>query len=218
MVVNSANGNSLELPEDDTFFEKKISSLIEMQFPAVHREEAPFLVAFIKAYYQWMESQNETAYHTRRLYEYRDVDLTFDEFLVFFKEKYLKNINIKTVTSIRTLIKHSLDIYRSKGTERALELLFRAVFGVDIRIYYPYTDIFRPSDGVWKIPQYIEVAIKDTNHMLQGKQIVGLISGATAFVDNVIRRSIENMGFVDVLYISSIKGVFIAGEQLNTTE
>ena len=215
MAQSNVAPNANTLPQDSTFFEKKISSLIEGQFPNIFREEAPFFVGFLKAYYQWMEEQNNTLFHTRRLYEYRDIDQTVDDFVVYFKEKYLKNITINTVTATRTLIKHSLDIYRSKGSERCISLLFRACFGVDARVYYPSSDLFVASDGVWKIPQYLEVTIADTNYIFEGKEVVGLISGARGFVDAVVRRSIGNQGFVDVFYISAASGTFVAGEKLS---
>jgi hypothetical protein len=210
--------DNLILPQDEQFFEKKISSLIENQFPAFYRENGPLLVAFVKAYYQWMEEQGQTMFHTRRLAEYHDVDLTIDDFVVFFKEKYLKNIRINTVTGTRTLVKHSLDIYRSKGSERCINLLFRAAYGVDVRVYYPTTDIMRLSDGEFVTPRYLEVAVSDVNASLEGKQIIGLNSKATAFVDSVVRRSIGDQGFVDVFYISAVEGNFEAGEKLDTTD
>jgi hypothetical protein len=215
MAQSNVAPNANTLPQDSTFFEKRISSLIESQFPNVFREEAPMFIAFMKAYYQWMEETGQTTFHTRRLYEYRDIDQTVDDFVVFFKEKYLKNITINTVTATRTLIKHSLDLYRSKGSERCLTLLFRACFGVDARVYYPSSDLFVASDGVWKIPQYLEMTISDTNYIFEGKEIVGLISGAKGFVDAVVRRSIGNQGFVDVFYLSATSGTFVAGEKVN---
>src|SRR4029078_4143385 len=81
-------------------------------------------------------------YYLRRYLEKKDVDLTSEDFLVYFKEKYLKNIQFETKASIVTLLKHSLDIYRSKGTERSLDLMFRAIFGVPATVYYPGDDIF----------------------------------------------------------------------------
>ena len=47
--------------------EKKISNLIEKQFPAYYRENGPVLVSFIVEYYKWLESNNQTLYHTRRI-------------------------------------------------------------------------------------------------------------------------------------------------------
>jgi hypothetical protein len=199
-------------------FEKTISNLIEQQFPAVYREDGPLLVEFVKKYYEWMESANNALYHSRRLPESRDIDLTVDDFVIHFKNKYLTNIQLDTITATRNLVKHSLDLYRSKGSERGLQLLFKIAFGKNARIYYPGDDVFKLSDGVWRVPTYLEVSINKNNDQLVNKQVMGVTSGATAFVEAVIRRNIAENGFTDVLYLSTVKGTFQAGEALEITE
>lgn len=193
------------------FIEKKISTLVESQFPSFYREEGPIFIAFVREYYKWLETEGQTLYHNRRLYDYKDVDTTTNDFIVFFKEKYLKNIQFTTTSNVRQLIKHALDIYRSRGTERAVDLLFRLVFGVGAEVYYPSTDVFRLSDGTWKQPVYLEVTLNDKNVNFANRQILGLKSGAKAFVEKVIRRTVAGK-FDDVLYISAIIGTFQTGE------
>lgn len=155
-------------------------------------------------------------YHIRRLREYDDVDTTTDEFILFFKEKYLKNIQFTTRTNTRQLIKHCLDLYRSKGSPRSVDLLFRLVFGVGARTYYPGEDVFKLSDGKWEVPKYLELSLNENTVQFVNKQITGLTSGATAFAEAVIRRTIKGK-FIDVLYMSAIKGDFITGELINTS-
>jgi hypothetical protein len=194
--------------------EKSISNLIESQFPEIYREEGPVFVEFVKKYYEWLEQSNNVLYHSRRLFEYKDVDETVDNFILYFKEQYLKNIQLETVQSTRDLIKHSLDLYRSKGSERSIELLFRVIYGVDCKIYYPGDDLFRTSDGEYHIPKYIEVSPNSNTFKYAGKGIIGVNSKAIAFVERVIRKN-ENGKISDIFYVSSIKGNFKVGEQLD---
>jgi len=147
----------------------------------------------------------------------KDIDSTADRFLIYFKEKYLKNIQFDTQANIKNLLKHSLDIYRSKGTERSIDLLFRAVFGVPASVYYPGDDIFRLSDGKWHIPTYLEISLKKDSEKLIGKQIVGASSGATAFAEALVRKTVKGR-LVDVLYISAVNGFFLYNEPLNTSD
>jgi hypothetical protein len=279
--------------------EKTLSNLIENQFPAYYREAGPVLVAFVKEYYKWLETEQtvankiqtgyvtiqssnnnvvgtstyfteqfkaddyialyrednsydlyrvsdvisdtvltistntKTAYTTasyantflqknplhfsRNYFEYKDIDDTTEEFLLFFKEKYLKNIQFETATNTRQLLKHTLDLYRSKGTSRSIDLLFRLVFGVGAETYYPSDDIMRLSDGKWVRPIYLEVSLNEVNDKLVGKQIIGLQSGALAFVEKAIRRTVTGK-LIDVLYISAVKGNFITGESINSID
>jgi hypothetical protein len=195
--------------------EQKISNFIENQFPAFYKEQGPIFIEFVKQYYKWMEEEHALK-HARKIFDYKDIDETTEEFLVYFKEKYLKNIQFQTTTNTRQLLKHTLDLYRSKGTDRAIDLLFKLVFGASADVYYPSKDIFTLSSGNWKRQQYLEVNLNNANKLLTGKSIFGQKSGATAYVDAVVRKNINNR-FIDVLYISSIKGNFKISEAILVT-
>ncbi len=191
--------------------ESIISPFVENQFPSFYKEEGPQFIAFVKAYYEWMESANNVLYHTRKLPEYRDIDTTVDEFILQFKEKYLKNIQFDTATNKELLIKNSLDLYRSKGTERSIDLFFKLVYGTAAEVRYPADNILRVSDGIWERPEYLEVTHTRYNIDYVGKQIVGALSGAKAFAEKFIRRR-TGAGYVDILYISNRQGEFNNGE------
>lgn len=191
--------------------EKQISSFIESQFPAFYREEGPQFVAFVKAYYEWMEQSNNALFQARSLPDYRDIDTTVDDFIIHFKEKYLKNIQFDTATNKQLLVKHALDLYRSKGTERSIDLFFKLVYGTNAEVKYPADNMFRLSDGLWEVPEYLEISYSAYNVDYVGKQIIGSISGAKGFVEKYIRRRTE-MGYVNLLYISDIVGEFYNGE------
>jgi len=187
--------------------EKYISPLIEKQFPQFYLEEGPQFVAFVKAYYEWLEQANNVLYHTRKLPEYRDVDTTLDQFIVQFKEKYLKNIQFDTATNKQLLVKNSLDLYRSKGTDRAVDLFFKLVYGTQAEVKYPGDDVFKLSDGIWQKPTYLEVSDTPRNVDYVGKRIRGTRSNATAFVERFIKRRIRD-GYVHILYITNISRGF----------
>lgn len=194
-----------------------ISNLIEQQFPNWFVEQGPIFIDFVKAYYQWMEQANNTLYYSRKYYNIKDIDTTLDQFIIYFKEKYLKNIQLTTKTDTRMLVKHALDIYRSKGTERSVKLLFQLVFDENIGFYYPSTDLFKLSDGQWYRPVYLELMLFHNNVALVNKEIKGLNSGAIAFVDSVVRR-ITKGHLEDVAYISAIQGTFQVNEKVQPTD
>ena len=198
------------------YTEKLISPFIENQFPSFYKEEGPQFIAFVKSYYQWLEQANNVLYHTRRLPQYKDIDTTIDDFLVHFKEKYLRNIQFDTATDKQLLVKNSLDLYRSKGTDRSIDLFFRLVYGTGAKVSYPSDYILRPSDGTWEKPRYLEITYNKYNVNYVNKQIVGSNSGATAFVEKYIRRRVGR-GFVNVLYISNISGEFLNNEAIGIT-
>ncbi len=193
--------------------EKKIAHLVEKDFPAYYRDEGPVFVEFVRTYYEWLESQGQAVYHARNLLDYKDIDKTVDDFIVYFKQKYLPNVQFDTATDVQQLIKHTLDLYRSKGTDRSIDLFFRLVYGKPAQIYYPGEDIFRLSDGKWIRSTYLEITSSPKNRNLINKQIVGLTSGATAFVERIIRRKIISK-YAEIMFISSLNGNFVTGEKI----
>jgi hypothetical protein len=197
--------------------EHSVKSLIAAQFPGFYREEGPLFVEFVKEYISWLQSTNNPLFHSRRLLEYRDIDQTVDQFITHFKDKYLSGINFDTTTNKRFLVKHIQDIYRSKGSQQSIDLIFRLVFNEAPSFYYPGHDVLKPSDGKWVIPKYIELTPLDTNSRLQSKQIKGLSSGATAFVENIIRRRF-NGRYVDIAYLSNLQGNFEFNEIVSDSD
>lgn len=206
--------------------EPYISPLIESQFPSFYREDGTKFITFIKAYYEWLEQSNNVLYQTRKLLEYRDIDQTVESFIVYFKEQTLKNIQFDVATNKRLLAKNALDVYRSKGTERSIDLFFKLVYAEPAKVYYPGDDILKPSDNTWKIPTYLEVSETIYNPAFEGKQITGIESGATAFVENyAIKKKVNNETDADgnqlkisknihVFFITNVKGTFRYGEQI----
>jgi hypothetical protein len=270
--------------------ETKISSLISGMFPSFYQSDGPNFIAFVQAYYEWLEQNFQlldledisnfnvgdtvqqanvtgtiysvnnnsilvlvdgletfkcfnvcselipvtsssggdtfilrggttrrlgSIFLSRNLSKIRDIDKTLDLFIVRFKEKYLKNIEFDTQTNKRLLVKNSLDLYRSKGTSRSIDLFFRLIYGVKSNVYYPGDDLFRLSDAEWFKPQYIEINSTSVDRAitLVGKQITGVNSGATAFVERYVKKKV-NAGFGHTFYVSNVQGTFEVNEIL----
>lgn len=187
--------------------EKFVSPFISNQFPSIYKEEGPLFIAFIKAYFEWLEQQNQVIYDSRRLLEYRDIDKTIDVFIENFKNKYMFPIPADIAGDKRLLQKHIKEIYGSKGTERGLKLLFQLLFGDSISVYKPGDDVFRLSDGEWSRDIYLEVSYKPTNSLFVGEFIVGRVSGARAYVENFQTKYINNK-YINIFYLTDVEGHF----------
>ena len=187
--------------------EDTISTLVQNHFPQFYNEDGEIFVEFVKEYYRWMESPNNSVYFSRNLLEFRDIDSTVDEFLVHFKNKYLAEAPV-FYDKTRSNVKHALDFYRSKGTEQGTKVLFSEVWGIsDVDIYFPGRDVIKASDGEWYIPVYLEVSLSNKTSGFIGKQITGSFSSATAFVEGVARKSVKGKHF-DVLMLTNRQGDF----------
>lgn len=193
-------------------FTKDISQLIETQFPDIYREEGEALVAFTKAYYEFLESDNRySSKISRQMFDIRDIDTSLEDFLKYFKENYLADFPFKFKTDTKFAIKNIVNYYRSKGSKESLSLLMKLLFEEDVNVYYPGEDVLKPSDSDWYKPSYLEVTISPRNSTYLDKEITGVKSGAKAFVESIVRKRIKGKIF-DIFYLSGLRGNFITGE------
>lgn len=212
--------------------EKNISHLVKNQFPDFYKEEGEMFILFVKAYYEWLETnqfyvdndndgvketllQNpaDVLHHSRRLADYRDIDNTLDSFIIDFKNKYLPNVQFNTATNKRLFIKNALEFYRAKGTERAIDLFFKLIYGIEADIYYPGEDLFKLSDNSFEARKYVEIVPNEKNVQFVGQTVIGTTSGATAFAEKLVRTRKGSLN-IDILYLAGLDGAFQTGEQI----
>ena len=192
--------------------EDYISTFISNQFPAIYREDGPLMVLFVKAYYEWLETNNQSSNLSRDLIQNADVDQAVPAFLEHFKKTYLFSIPEANNIDYRFLIKHVLDLYRSKGSKRALELFFKLVYNKSVDVYIPNEHIFKASDAIYFTPRYLETyADEATLKGLLGKYVHGDRSGATAYVSSIVGTEVHGR-IIHILYLEDLRGEFIANE------
>lgn len=196
----------------------KTSTIIEDQFPDFVRSEGPNFVAFLKAYYEWMEETGNVTDAKNKILSYRDIDRTIDDFIEYFRTELLQNIPTNVLANKRTLAKNIIDFYRAKGSEKSYRLLFRMLYNDEIDFYYPGQDILRPSSGKWIIDRSIRVIATSLTadvFSLLGQDIIGTDSRATAKVENVIQYNISSRRISEI-FLTDISGTFIPGEYIVT--
>jgi hypothetical protein len=137
----------------------KNKHLIENQIPYHIREQNPLFVKFLEYYYEFLENSKINDI-TQNVLNYNNSDKASIEFLENFFEE-LKEFPKSIQANKRLLAKHIYDIYKSKGTEDALKLLFRLAFNEDINVSYPQDNILRASDGRWIQDSVITFEVTD---------------------------------------------------------
>jgi len=119
-----------------------LSSVVSRQIPEFIREDFPTFVAFVEAYYEFLQTQGVD------LSSVKDLDKTLDSFVGEFKKELAHNYpNI--AGDERFLLAHIKDQYLAKGSESSYNLLFRLLFGKRVELLYPGTQMLRASDGKW---------------------------------------------------------------------
>jgi hypothetical protein len=167
----------------------QLSSVVARQIPEFIREDYPTFVAFVEAYYEYLQEQGVDLSTTR------DIDKTLEEFIIEFKKELAHNLP-QVQGDERFLLTHIKDQYLSKGSEASYKLLFRLLFGKKVELTYPGTQMFRASDGRWnqEISVFAKVDFGDP------QQIVGKlvdIQTATRLIRVLVDRKEDLVGEVD---------------------
>jgi hypothetical protein len=144
----------------------KLSSLVSGQLPEFIRADYQTFVAFLEAYYEFLENNVNSDYKTLK-----DLDNTLDSFLQYFKHEIAINLP-NTQVDERFLLQHIRELYRAKGTEASFKLLFRILFKKDVVVDYPYSRVMIPSDGKWVQDKSIFVRVSKGNpELITGRKV-----------------------------------------------
>lgn len=202
---------------EETF--KKITPLIEAQFPSFIREEGPKFVSFLKAYYEFLEQNGGPVNSSRSLIDYNDIDRTIDSFVDYFRREFMLNIPQNILADKRLLVKHIRDFYRTKGSEYSYRFLFRTLFDKEIDIIYPGDNILRASDGRWVRETILRVGEPFTLSPSQfdGRIITGTVSNARARCQGVSQITVLGQVLYE-LVVEDLNGTFVDGETVSDGE
>ena len=199
--------------------EKNIAFFIDQQFPDIYRQDGGELVQLVKDYYKFLETEtNQPHYVSRRLFEYKDIDTTIKEMLIFFQRKYLADLPLRE-SIVPFLVKNILELYRRKGTSAGIELFFSIFFNeYNIDIIYPADKMLKVSNSKWKRGVYLQL-FPNNNYFLSktdkaytyadliSRNILGSASGAKAAVNRINFMNLYGSK-TPVLYIDSVQGNF----------
>jgi hypothetical protein len=190
-----------------------VRSTLAQQIPAFVVEEKPLFVAFLDAYYEWLERDGYSVDYIRNALSFLDVDRTLDRFVNQFWEE-VKDIPLDARADRRLLAKHIYDLYQAKGTIKSYELLFRILYGEDVEIYTPKLDMLRVSDGKWEVDYVIRcTAVSGDPFGLIGLSLHQDDPSTSLLVQNVIKQTYGAMDYYDI-YVEplSVDGTFRYGE------
>ena len=144
-------------------------------------------------------------------------DETSAGLLKSFKKELYPNIRDDASVDLKYFIKHLKEFYRSKGSEKSFQTLFRALYSQEsLDFYYPKTDLLKVSDGLWAQDTILQLDYDVDYLNFNGLTITGLSSGSTAFVSNVTTRKLGTITLIE-LVLTNESGVFTVGETFTAT-
>ena len=197
-------------------FHERISVRVEGQLPDFVKQDHATFIAFLEAYYEYLEQIGKPYEVIGSLDNYFNIDKTVDDFLQYFKTQFAKDIPEAVFANANKphIIKRLRDFYRAKGSEKSFQFLFRLLYQEEIEFYYPSIDMLRVSDGRYtkdKILRCIDTSGSSAIFTFTGATITGGTSGAKGIVELVVNEAIGSF-VVSTLYLSKVVGTFTTNE------
>jgi len=144
-----------------------LKSVVSKHLPEYVREDYPLFVAFIEAYYEYLDQ-----YEKRDLIELRDIDDTLDSFVQFFKNELDVFGENYPFINQKLLLRKVKELFLAKGVESSYEFLFKILFNKKAEISYPWDSVLKASDGKWNQDMSVFVDISTGNpNTLPGNRI-----------------------------------------------
>ena len=172
------------------------SSLVPNQVPEFIRADYPTFVAFVEAYYEYLDQQGVD------LKSLRDLDQTIDEFIQYFKKELAVNLPTNLAVDEKFLLQHIKDQYLAKGSEGSYKLLFRMLYNKNVELDYPGRQMLRASDGRWQqdLSIFVNVII-GTPDLIDGK-LVDVVKPNRTFKVLIDRRQYVEVEIDRVVQLS----------------
>lgn len=147
---------------------EKLSTLVPSQLPEFIQSDYSTFISFLEAYYEFLEQDQNAQELLQNARSYADIDRTIDSFVQYFLQQYCTNLPVNVLADKKVLIKNIQDIYRTKGTLKSYELLFRILYNKDIEVFLPSTQILRASDGKWvqQTSIFVTVTVGDPDQIV----------------------------------------------------
>lgn len=185
----------------------KLSALVQNQFPDFYKEDGQNFLAFITAYYEYLEQNGKLTERIQNLEDYRDINTTIDEYIEYFQKTLLPSVPNEVAADKKLLAKYVKYFNEARGSLASYKLLFRTIYDEDVEINYPADQMLKVSDGDWRLDRYLVTEFNPKNYDLIGKTIEGTESGAQCLVEDVVGRVVRNRE-VQQLMVSNLAGTF----------
>lgn len=171
----------------------KLNTVVQQQLPEFIREDYPAFVAFVKAYFEYLELIDP-----RDISDLRDIDKTiYDYIITISNEIGFSNSPDATTANIspQLFLRKSKSMFISKGTEESYRFLFKILFNKIVDISYPWDSVLKTSDGKWRQDTsiFVEIESGDINTIIGNEISIYSSSG----INTIINLSIDRIKYID---------------------
>ena len=198
----------------------QIANAINRFVPEHIRQDHPDLIAFVQAYFRYLENEHESGYFQNTLPEQRDIR-TQDKVFLQRIEKELGLFVPREYEATPLLFYDKIsELWRSKGSEEAIKTFFQLLLADTVQIRYPWDRVLKPSDGVWNEPQKLRIAIiqGDPDDFL-GQRIQQIEEYGLGTVERIERKPYADITLFELsLARGQTFGNFIPGNRITSPD
>jgi len=195
---------------------QKTSLLVPYQLPKFIAEDPNYsvFILFLKAYYEWMEQENNVLDYTKSLLTYMDVDTTTQQFLNYYIHDFMSYFPPDILADQTKVLKIAKQLYQSKGTPASYKFLFRVLFDSDFDYFVTGDTVLKASAGTWYVPKSLRLSTVDPNFLyISNLRLFGQTSKSIATIENSIK-----VGTKTEVFISNIERLFQSGETVTVVD
>ena len=133
--------------------------------PQYVQDDHQKFIAFLRAYFEYLEIHGNPRAEAVRLGTYTDIDRTLEDFVQYFKSTYLSNFpdDLASGVSDTLAVKNSNDFYGEKGNSLSINYLFKVLFNLEASVDTPKDKLFKISDSDYQpntVPFYFTLQWK----------------------------------------------------------
>jgi hypothetical protein len=170
----------------------------------------PRLIEFVKAYFDFLETSNKSAYYQNTLLDQRSVHYQESQFLAQIQKELGIFVPKVYASDAKIFYDKISELWKSKGSEEAIKTFFQLFLDDVVEITYPWNSALIPSDGRWIKDSILRITMKEyapglTRNALDfvGKTIKQVTSDARAVVDSVEVRNYSDGPIYELKLIPS---------------
>lgn len=191
---------------------RAFDSVAMNRVPRFIRDDYPALEEFLEAYFEFLQANQIDKGNFQNI---RDIEKTFDEYLVYFKNTLAKGLPDSTAGDFRTIISHIREMFKAKGTEKSIKFFFKALFNENADIFYPRNQIFAASDSTWVRNRIIKVQNITGCECLREKELSFGTDGSLYVTDAFIQDDITVLSVSDIIgNIENVNSIFFGDIEL----
>lgn len=206
-----------------------VSDLVDVQVPSFYHDEGPLFVKLLEEYYEYAHKGGNYESTARNLLKLNDVDEISEFYKQYrknsggnytaantawtsaghqlltdveqlYRQKLLLNMPT-TTQSFQPFLKHIIEVYKAKGSDRGIEALMKGIYGHTSEVRRPFDRTFKPSDNVWSFDSYLQATYSPEMEDWVGFNIFGVSSGASARVDRIVKRNVNGRLLAQIVLV-----------------